>query len=84
VIPHTSVARQSMTNRIPRRLATQFMGWFSQIEQPFMRDLSIGIWSGFSDLDLSEAKKTRFTSIHDCFIRELRMEPDRLMRILWC
>ena len=30
-----------VTNRIPRRLATQFIGWFSQIEQPLIRDLSI-------------------------------------------
>ena len=27
-----------LTNRIPRRLLTQFMGWFSQIEQPLVRD----------------------------------------------
>ena len=61
-----------LTNRIPRRLATQFMGWFSKIEQPFVRDLSIGLWRFFSDLDLSEAKKARFRSMHDCFIRELK------------
>jgi phosphatidylserine decarboxylase len=61
-----------LTNRIPRRLATQFMGWFSRIEQPLVRDLSIGVWRLFSDLDLSEAKETRFRSMHDCFIRELR------------
>ena len=61
-----------LTNRIPRRLATQFMGWFSRIEQPLARDLSIAVWRVFSDLDLGEAKKTRFESLHDCFIRELR------------
>ena len=61
-----------LTNRIPRRLTTQFMGWFSKIEQPIVRDLSIGIWRFFSDLDLSEAKKTQFRSLHDCFIRELK------------
>src|SRR5258708_33147873 len=61
-----------LTNRIPRRLVTQFMGWFSQIEQPLIRDASIGLWRLFSGLDLSEAKKTRFRSMHDCFIRELR------------
>jgi phosphatidylserine decarboxylase len=61
-----------LTNRIPRRLATQFMGWFSQIEQPIVRYLSIGIWRFFSDLDLSEAKKTKFKSLHDCFTRELK------------
>jgi phosphatidylserine decarboxylase len=61
-----------LTNRIPRRLATQFIGWFSQIEQPFVRDGSIALWKLFSDLDLSEAKKSQFKSLHDCFIRELK------------
>ena len=61
-----------LTNRIPRRLATQFIGWFSQIEQPLVRDVSIALWRLFSDLDLSEAKKTAFRSLHDCFIRELK------------
>jgi len=61
-----------LTNRIPRRLATQFIGWFSQIEQPLVRDISIGLWRFFSDLDLREAKSTRFRSMHDCFTRELK------------
>jgi phosphatidylserine decarboxylase len=61
-----------LTNRIPRRLVTQFMGWFSRIEQPLVRDLSIAVWRLFSDLDLSEAKKTQFRSMHDCFTRELK------------
>jgi phosphatidylserine decarboxylase len=61
-----------LTNRIPRRLVTQFIGWFSQIEQPLVRDLSIGVWRFFSGLDLSEAMNTRFRSMHDCFIRELK------------
>ena len=60
------------TNRIPRRLATQFIGWFSRIEQPLVRDLSIALWRLCSDLDLGEAKKTRFRSMHDCFTRELK------------
>jgi phosphatidylserine decarboxylase len=61
-----------LTNRIPRRLATRLMGWLSKIEQPLVRDLSIGVWCLFSDLDLSEAKKTEFKSLHDCFVRELK------------
>jgi phosphatidylserine decarboxylase len=61
-----------LTNRIPRRLATQLIGWFSKIEQPLVSDLSIGLWRMFSDLDLSEAKQTRFRSLHDCFTRELK------------
>ena len=61
-----------LSNRIPRRLATRLVGWFSTIEQPVVRDLSIAIWRFFSDIDLSDAKKTHFTSLRDCFIRELR------------
>jgi phosphatidylserine decarboxylase len=61
-----------LTNRIPRRLATRFIGWLSKIENPIVRSLSISTWRLFADLDLSEAKKTSFTSMHDCFTRELK------------
>ncbi|HEY4367631.1 MAG TPA: archaetidylserine decarboxylase [Steroidobacteraceae bacterium] len=70
-----------LTNRIPRQLLTRFMGWFSKLEQPLVRDLSIATWRLFSDLDLSEARKTRFASMHDCFTRQLKegarpIDPD--------
>lgn len=61
-----------LTNRIPRQWLTRFMGWFSQIEQPWVRDLSIATWKLFADLDLSDARKTHFRSLHDCFTRQLR------------
>ena len=61
-----------LTNRVPRQLLTRFMGWFSQIEQPLVRDLSIAIWKLFADLDLSDARKTEFRSLHDCFTRQLK------------
>jgi phosphatidylserine decarboxylase len=61
-----------LTNRIPRRLATRFIGWFSRIENPLLRDLSIGAWRMFSDLDLSDARDTRFQSLHHCFTRRLK------------
>ena len=61
-----------LTNRLPRRLATLFFGWFSRLEQPLVRDASIWLWTRFADLRLHEAKKTRFESVHDCFIRELK------------
>lgn len=78
-----------LTNRVPRRLLTQFMGWFSKIEQPWVRDASIAIWKLFSDLDLKEAKKAEFASLHDCFIRELRegarpVDPDPAIVISPC
>ncbi len=61
-----------LTNRIPRAALTRFMGWFSRIENPVIRDASIACWRMFSDLDLSEASKTEFNSLHDCFTRELK------------
>jgi phosphatidylserine decarboxylase len=61
-----------LTNRIPRRWLTLFMGWLSPIEQPLVRSAAIGVWKTFSDLDLSDAKKTEFASVQDCFTRELR------------
>src|SRR5262245_31080295 len=63
----------ALTNRIPRRLLTRAIGWFSEIEQPVVRALSIAAWKLFAgDPELHEARKTRFSSLHDCFIRELK------------
>ena len=61
-----------LTNRIPRAAVTRFMGWFSKIENPALCAASIALWRLFSDLDLSEAKKNEFRSLHDCFTRELK------------
>jgi phosphatidylserine decarboxylase len=70
-----------LTNRIPRRWSTQFMGWVSRIEQPWLCAACIALWRLFTDLDLSEARETRFRSLHDCFTRRLKdgartIEPD--------
>ncbi|MET0369201.1 MAG: phosphatidylserine decarboxylase, partial [Methylobacterium sp.] len=70
-----------LTNRLPRRLATQAMGRISRIEQPLVRDASLFLWRLFCDVDLSDAKETRFKSLHDAFVRELRpgariVDPD--------
>jgi phosphatidylserine decarboxylase len=78
-----------LTNRIPRRLATRFIGWFSRIERPLVRDLSIAIWRLFADVDLSDAGRTRFRSLHDCFTRELRegarpIDPDPAVLVSPC
>jgi len=61
-----------LTNRIPRRALTRFMGWFSKLEQPLIRDGSLAIFKLFCAPNLAEAKKRKFRSLHDCFIRELR------------
>jgi phosphatidylserine decarboxylase len=61
-----------LTNYVPRWALTRFMGSFSKIEQPLVRDLSIATWRLFCDVDMSEARKAHFRSLHECFIRELR------------
>jgi phosphatidylserine decarboxylase len=61
-----------LTNRIPRLWMTRFFGWFSQIERRWVVRTSIALWRLFAALELHEAKKTRFSSLHDCFIRELK------------
>ena len=61
-----------LTNRVPRIALTRFMGWWSRIRHPWVRDASMAVWKTFSDLDLSEAKKPHFDSLHDCFTRELK------------
>ncbi len=61
-----------LTNRIPRRLVTRWMGWFSRIESPVLTRAAIAVWRLFADLDLAESKKKSFASLRDCFTRELR------------
>lgn len=61
-----------LTNRIPRRLATQALGWFSKIGRPWVANPSIAVWRLFSDVDLSDAADTHFPSLHACFTRRLR------------
>lgn len=62
----------ALTNRIPRATLTRLFGRFSKVEHPWVRDLSIGLWRRFGEVDLSDARKTQFRSLHDAFIRELR------------
>lgn len=62
-----------LCNRIPRRSLSLFMGWFSKIENPLVSQLSLATWQLFADdLRLHEAKKSSFSSLHECFTRELR------------
>jgi phosphatidylserine decarboxylase len=62
-----------ITNRIPRRRATRLIGRLSRIEHPLFCRLALAVWQWFGgDLLLHEARKTRFASVHDCFIRELK------------
>ena len=61
-----------LTNRVPRIALTRFMGWFSKLRNPWLCKASIAVWRVFTELDLSDAKKSRFDSLHDCFTRELK------------
>ncbi|MBV9840592.1 MAG: phosphatidylserine decarboxylase [Sphingomonadaceae bacterium] len=61
-----------LTNRLPRRAATRFVGWFSKIENPLVAKASIATWRLFSDVDLTDARETRWRSMHACFTRALR------------
>ena len=70
-----------LTNRLPRRWLTLFMGWLSRLEQPWLCRISIAIWGLFTELDLSDARKTRFRSLQEFFTRQLkegarRIDPD--------
>ena len=60
-----------LTNRVPRKLLTHLMGWYSQIRSPALTRLSIAVWRLFTELDLSDARQQRFASLHECFTREL-------------
>jgi phosphatidylserine decarboxylase len=61
-----------LTNRVPRHALTHFMGWFSGLRQPWLVKCSVAVWRLFTELDLAEAKKTRFNSLHEVFTRELK------------
>lgn len=60
-----------LTNRIPRMSLTRFMGWWSQLRNPWVVRGSLAVWRLFTDLDLSDAKLKKFESLHACFTREL-------------
>ncbi len=61
------------TNRFPRRAATRVMGRLSRLEHPWVVALGLRAWRVFApDLDLSDARETRFTSLHACFTRRLK------------
>jgi len=69
------------TNRLPRIALSRFMGWLSKLEHPLIARPALAAWRTFADLRLDEAKKSRFSSVHDCFTRELKpglrpLDPD--------
>ena len=61
-----------LTNRVPRHALTHFMGWYSRLRSPALVRFSLAVWRLFTELDLGEAKKTRFETLHEVFTRELK------------
>jgi phosphatidylserine decarboxylase len=90
----TRIAQQEdlnflLTNRLPRRWLTLFVGWLSRIEQPLIRSACIAIWRLFAQPDLSEARTTRFRSLHEGFTRRLKdgarqVDPDPAVVVSPC
>ena len=78
-----------LTNRLPRRWITLFVGWLSRLEQPLLCRACIAIWRLFTEVDLSDAQTTDFKSLHECFTRELkpgarRVDPDPAVVVSPC
>lgn len=70
-----------LTNRIPRHALTRFMGWFSKIELPPVRAVSIAVWKRVYAVDLSDARTATFPTLHLAVTRGLRagsrqIDPD--------
>jgi len=61
-----------LTNRIPRIALTRLMGRFSKIESRRLTRASLAVWRLFTDIDLSDASRTDFRSLHEVFTRSLK------------
>lgn len=60
-------------NRIPRRALTQFMGWYSRIESPWLTRLSLAAWQLLADdFRMDEAEQQEFSSVRAFFTRRLK------------
>jgi len=78
-----------LTNRVPRVFLTRLMGRYSRIRNRPLTRLSIGVWRLFSDLDLSDSRVQQFSSLQECFTRELRegarpLHPDLRLLVSPC
>lgn len=61
-----------LTNRLPRRLATQAVGRIATVQHPLVARPALALWRFFSGVDLSDSVTTRFRSLRDGFTRPLR------------
>jgi phosphatidylserine decarboxylase len=67
-----------LTNRIPRRYATLFVGWLSRIRCRTLTRAFVALWGLFDDLELEDARCRDFRTIQDCFTRELREDARQI------
>lgn len=61
----------ALTNRLPRRTLSRLFGRASTIENRLVSGPAIAAFRFFCRPDLSEARRTDFASLRDCFVREL-------------
>ncbi len=78
-----------LTNCPPRRLTSRWVGRISRSENQLVRAVSLWTWQRFTDIDLADAERTTFRSMHDCFTRRLRpgarpIDPDPSVLVSPC
>ena len=78
-----------ITNIIPRRFASHWVGRISRSENRFVCGVSLWLWRRFADLDLADADRTQFRSMHACFTRRLKpgarpIDPDPAVIVSPC
>ena len=61
-----------LTNRLPRRWATQVVGRIARSRNPLVAQPALAAWRSFADVDLSDTPSTRFRSLGEGFTRALR------------
>jgi phosphatidylserine decarboxylase len=61
-----------LTNVLPRRTASRIVGRISHSENRAVRTVSLWLWRCFTDIDLADAERTDFRSMHECFTRRLK------------
>jgi phosphatidylserine decarboxylase len=62
----------ALTNYIPRRFASRWIGRISHSENRWLAAASLWAWRCFTDIDLADAQDTEFRSMHACFTRRLK------------
>lgn len=61
-----------LTNRLPRRWATQFVGRIARSENPLIARPALAAWRFFANVDFADTQQTRFRSLGEGFTRALR------------